>query len=285
MRRAVRDTPDTARAARAAQAARPRVLVTRPREQAARLIDGVRRLGFEPVPLPCLDIEPVPLPRAPCPHRGVAIFTSRNAVEHAVARDGWPWHGVPALAIGAATAEALVASGCAPALAPREPFDTEALLDQLDALPAMAGEDARAAAVLARLGAGVTIVTGEGGRPTLADTLRERGHTVQRRELYRRCTSRPTATELEVALRPMPDVVSASSDAVLDALVRIVPTARAGQQRLERLRCLPLLVNGERCAAHARYRGFSGPLLVARPAGDAGQLAALVRWHAEPRAR
>lgn|GEM_PF-631642 len=253
---------------------RPRVLITRPLAQAGGLIDGVRKLGCRPIVLPCLTIETLP-PPAPSAWsaalQGVAIFASRNAVEHAMRHERWPWPDTRVLAIGAATAEALALGSRSVALVPRPPYDTEALLGQLDDLPS--GHGLRVA-----LAQGVTIVTGEGGRPLLGEQLRRRGLSVRRLELYRRRVARTADDVVDTALTPMPEVISCTSDASLDALLEIVEAGPDGAVRRGRLLALPLVVNGDRCAAHARREGFIGPVLIARPAGDGGQLAALMRW-------
>lgn len=249
----------------------PRVLVTRPAGQADRLIEGVARLGCRPIALPCLSIEPLPTPAAAPPERGVAIFTSRNAVDQALDHDRWPWSGVQALAIGPATAAALSRTGRDAALTPQAPFDSEALLAQL-------GQPTLPAELRSALAHGVTIVTGQGGRQALAEQLRRHGHAVRRRELYRRRRAPVSRSVLDAALAPMPDVVSSTSDESLDALLEIVSSGSDGAQRARALQRLPLVVNGDRCAEHAKRRGFVGELLIARPAGDGGQLAALARW-------
>lgn len=195
------------------------------------------------------------------PTAGIVVYTSVPAVDGAVRRRPLPWTGTRALAIGSATAAALVAAGQAPVSPPIEPYTSEALLawllDSNDAPP---------------VGDGVTIVKGAGGRDALATGLRAAGVRVRTLETYRRVRPAPSPDELAAALSPVPDIVSTTSDEGLDNLL-----ALAGP-RASVLRRLPLVVNGDRAAAHARARGFAGDVLVATPPGDAGHLAALRTW-------
>ena len=94
-------------------------------------------------------------------------------------------------------------------------------------------------------------------------------------ELYRRQRPHPDEARRRQALieRP-PDLVSVTSDEILDNLVALAGDA------LDALRPLPLLLNSERSTERARGHGFNGELHVARPAGDDGQLACLSAWMA-----
>ena len=106
-----------------------------------------------------------------------AIFISPNAVDYSVpallAHRTWPPGLIPA-GVGQGTVKALAAHGINGCVAPTERFDSEALL----ALPALAAE--RVA------GKRVAIFRGDGGRELLADSLRERGATVDCVPCYRR---------------------------------------------------------------------------------------------------
>lgn len=239
-----------------------RVLVTRPLAQGDHFAAGCRALGLAPILLPCLSIEAVPVPAERAPRAGLAVFTSHNAVAHASRIGSWPWPGVRALALGPATARSLAQADLAVWRAPLPPFTSEAVLQLLDTLPTGALDD------------GVTVVTGEGGRRWLVDALRDGGHRVSVLETYRRVASAIDDAALRLALQPLPDIVTSTSDASLDALL-------AFAERLDladALRHQPLIVNAERAATHARRRGFTGRIDVPAQAGDDGQLACLAAW-------
>ena len=98
---------------------------------------------------------------------------STYALPAILARGPWPAGLLPA-AVGQGTVKALAAHGVAGCVAPRERFDSEALL----ALPELAA--ARVA------GKRVAIFRGDGGRELLAETLRARGAAVDCVTCYRR---------------------------------------------------------------------------------------------------
>ena len=239
------------------------MLLTRAADRVAGLERGCRALGLDPVCLPCIAIEAL-APTAPAaPDRGTVVFTSVPAVRAAARWRPLPWPGTRALAIGAATADALAAAGQLPWAAPVEPYTSEALLAWL------AGPDGPG---LPDLEDGVTVVKGAGGRGVLESALAAAGVSVATLDVYRRVRPAHPDAAIDAALDPPPDVVVATSDEVLDNLLRLAgPRAAA-------LRGRPLVVNGERAAAHARRRGFVADVLVARPPGDAGQLERLAAW-------
>ncbi|MFN0299407.1 MAG: uroporphyrinogen-III synthase [Burkholderiales bacterium] len=155
------------------------ILVTRPRAQAAGLLDLIRAEGGDPVLFPTIAITPVDdVARATALLARLAdfdhvIFVSANAVTFglALAPSGWP-HGVDAIAVGPATAKALATASIPRVLMPGERFDSEGVLDM---------------AVLRHpVGKRVMIVRGVGGRDVLACTLAERGALVEIAEVYAR---------------------------------------------------------------------------------------------------
>jgi len=96
-----------------------RVVVTRPRAQAAELVTRLEQLGAEPIEAPTIEIvapeDPAPLDRA-CQQIGAfdwIVFTSANAVSHLMGHllagpgDVRDLKGVRLCAVGPATAEAL----------------------------------------------------------------------------------------------------------------------------------------------------------------------------------
>jgi uroporphyrinogen-III synthase len=147
---------------------------------------AIEAAGGEPLLYPTIEITDTDNPRAAkqilisLGDFNWAIFISANAVEKTFARltpSAWP-PDLPVAAIGAATAEALRTHGVKKILAPKDTFDSEALL----ALPEFhAVKNSR-----------VVIFRGQSGRETLKQTLTERGAEVIYCECYRRI--KPTAS-------------------------------------------------------------------------------------------
>jgi len=241
-----------------------RVLITRPQAQSAGFAAGCRALGFAPVLLPCLAIEPLPVAADRLPRRGLALFTSHNAALHARAIGDWPWPGVRALALGPATARRLTRTGFPVWRSPQPPYTSEAVQGLLNTLPPGALDD------------GVTVVTGAGGRRWLVDALRADGCSVSVLETYRRRANEIDDATLRAALQPLPTLITSTSDASLDVLLALAERVELA----DALRRLPLLVNGARAATHARQRGFQGRIHVPDRAGDEGQLACLAAYQA-----
>lgn len=241
----------------------PGVLVTRPAGQAAALGDGLRAAGFTPLYLPTLAIEAadpalavVALRAAlPC---DLAIFISTNAVQHALpviaAAGGLP-AGCPLAAVGPASARALAAAGFSNVLTPTARFDSEGLL----ALPQLNQVSGRR----------VVIFRGEGGRTLLADTLTARGADVRAVACYRRVAAGDPAQLKAWMETHAIAALTATSRASLDGLLTLAGPAAA------QLKTVPLVVLGAALADYARHAGFSGPILAAGEASDAGLVTAV----------
>jgi uroporphyrinogen-III synthase len=247
-----------------------RVLVTRPAKQAQALARAIETAGGEAVRLPTIEFaEPsdrggLEAALRALPHAAYAVFISTNAAERGLAllreHGGWP----PALrfaAVGEATARVLQAAGIREVLAPRERFDSEALLELLPA------EAVRGRAVL--------LFRGEGGRELLAGTLTARGAQVVAVVCYRRVPAAPDAAVLARLQRGEIDIVTVTSVEGLENLV-----ALAGERARPRLLALPLLVTSDRQAEAARTLGFHGGIRVAARTGDTAILEALTAWRA-----
>lgn len=160
-----------------------RVLVTRPREQAAELVDLLTALGADPVEAPMIRIAPAedPGPLLDAAANAAAfdwiVFSSANAVDAFMmafldgARDLRALHGPRLCAIGTGTAERLASHGIKVDLVPRE-FRAEAV-----------------AAALAEHGplegARVLLPRADIGRDVIADALREAGSLVTDVTAYR----------------------------------------------------------------------------------------------------
>jgi uroporphyrinogen-III synthase len=244
------------------------VVVTRPARQAARFIGMLQEHGAAAVAFPTVIIETVPLDDsvrsalAAEPPDWV-VYTSANAVEHALAQVGRLPQAATA-AIGPATARAVAAAGIHVAAIPATGADSEGLL----ALPAFAAPSGRH----------IVVFKGVGGRDALRAELVRRGATVVVAEVYRRLPAVPAAGSLEAlasaCATPLP-VVAATSVEVLESLLQLAPETRA-----PRLKDATLLVPGERVASAARRHGWRGEIVAARSAEDEAMLDALIERRA-----
>ena len=246
------------------------IVVTRPREQAAALAKAIAAEGGQPLLFPLLEILPVADPRVletgvtALPGAALAIFISPNAVDHALpailAHGPWPAGTVPA-AVGQGTVKALAACGVAGCIAPRERFESEALL----ALPDLAGERVS--------GRRVVIFRGDGGRELLAETLRERGALVEYITCYRRAGPAGGVQLLLEGWRAgRLDALTVSSSEGLRNLLDLLDDE--GRSFLART---PVFVPHARIAENARVAGLHKIILT--DAADAGILAGLLAYN------
>jgi len=242
------------------------IVVTRPLAQAAPLAEAIAEAGGAPLIFPLLDISPAadPRPLAEAAARlgdyRLAVFISPNAVAHALpvllAHGPWPAGLVPA-AVGQGTVKVLAEAGIAGCVAPTERFDSEALLD----LPELAGDRVR--------GSRVAIFRGDGGRELLADTLRQRGATVDCVTCYHRAGPSHGVAPLLAAWREgRLDALTVSSSEGLRHLVDLLDA-----EGLAFLQQTPLFVPHARIAEIAGQLGLRRIILTA--AADAGLIAGL----------
>lgn len=247
-----------------------RVVVTRPAGQAGHMAALIRAAGGEPLLFPALEIfdtGDTPQLRALIERLDafdIAIFISANAVDKALAlvraRRAWP----PALrvaTVGRGSERALQRHGFAAVIAPRERFDSEALLD----LPELK-EVARKR---------VLIFRGEGGRELLGETLVARGAAVEYAECYRR--GRPQADPaplLDLCARRELDAFTVTSSEGMANLRDML--GEAGRGCLEHT---PLFAPHERIAAAARAAGVRTVVLTGP--GDEGLVAGLAAFFAK----
>lgn len=160
------------------------VLITRPRHRAAELEAAVAELGGRPVTFPVMAIEPVPAGEleaalAALHAPDIVIFVSPNAVGHGIDFTG----DARVAAIGPATQRAVEAAGRNVDIVADDGFDSEHLL-AAPGLRDVAGKVVR-------------IIRGRSGRELLANTLRERGATVEYLAVYERRVPEPSASELD----------------------------------------------------------------------------------------
>lgn len=157
-----------------------RVLLTRPAEESMALAASLSDAGIFSSSLPLLEIEPLPVTPE---QQGVfhdlgrycaVIVVSKPAARLALKQLNHVWPQLPWFSVGAATAQVLTDHGLNVHY-PQTGDDSEALLQ----LPALRE-------AIARPGAEVLILRGEGGRELLAERLCEQGASVDYLELYRR---------------------------------------------------------------------------------------------------
>lgn len=222
------------------------VLVTRPQPQVAALAQRLAACGASPVVLPVIEIHPNSLSAAELTciteldrYAGV-ICISAAAAELGVRLCAdrwaqWPLHQTW-YAVGPASGRPLQNWGLNLQIA-----DAGSSSETLLALPALQHVD----------GQRFLIMRGNGGRETLADTLRARGAQVDYLELYRR---QPAAGDMDALSQflasPGQRVLTVTSGETLDHL--LVQASVQGAA----LRRMPLIVVSGRLAEYARQQGF-----------------------------
>ena len=152
------------------------VLVTRPAHQSAELVQAIETAGGHAVRFPVIDIvrradEDIRKDQLQLARPDIIVFVSSNAVMHGI--EFIEESQAQFAAVGLATKKAIEAAGRTVDIFPEIGFDSEHLLE--------------AAGLQDVSGRTVQIVRGNGGRELLAETLRQRGATVDYLETYRRC--------------------------------------------------------------------------------------------------
>ena len=260
-----------------------RVLITRPEGRNEELADALRDAGANVIIEPLLRIIPLgdDDPEYPCARRLLLdldhyrhlIFVSTNAVDCGMALidELWPQYPVDVQchAVGAATAAALrqwpwpAAALSSLDEAGHGSMNSESLL----AMPAL--QDVARKKVL--------IVRGCGGREHIAQTLRDRGATVDYAECYRRADTAVNAIELQARLdAQQPNVVCLNSGETLQAFCARIPASQRGNYSV--------LLPSVRVADMARKAGFS-EIILAENAGTTATLAALSQWQRDHHVR
>lgn len=241
-----------------------RVVVTRPEGQAEGLLVGLRALGAHALHIPFLAIAPLQNYAALAQiaqqllYYKACLFISANAVHMAwptlVGAGKWP-QALVAAAVGPGTAAALKALDVQSVILPEAQFDSEGLL----AHPFFAPEHC--------LGQRFALIRGEGGRDTLAQTLRQRGARVDEATTYQR-TLHPGAVlavqSLLTTAKPALWIVTSSES--LTRLLTAMPL-----DLVQTLQQQTLVVPHARIAAAARALGFLR--VIETQGGDAGILA------------
>jgi uroporphyrinogen-III synthase len=231
------------------------ILVTRPAHQAENLCLLIRANKGIPIRFPTIEIVPLMLEKSEIEQTLTRadwfIFTSTNAVRCYCSEldDAKMRHlkNKSCLAIGKATAQALIEAGLNVDLMPLDGYNSEALLDLAD-LQNVSHKN-------------IVIIRGENGRETLAETLRKRGATVSYQDVYKREMPQSDCTEI---LQQQLDFITITSGEAIENLVKMLP---ATQHDL--LKKIPLIVVSERIQTIAKNLGFETIALAKMPSDDA----------------
>lgn len=193
-----------------------RVLLTRPAGENEALQTRLEARGLQVRCLPLLQI--VPLPEGPAQrriildidHYDAIVVISKPAARHLLERlDHW-WPQLPVglrlFALGSGTAQLLREAGLSVQVAPSG-HDSEHLLPLLLQTPCLQR---------------TLIISGEGGRQHLEETLTGTGVRVERLELYRREASAvPEAVARQCLQHWQPDLITVLSGETLHQLERV----------------------------------------------------------------
>jgi uroporphyrinogen-III synthase len=236
------------------------VVITRPLGQSNKLEALIKQASGEAILFPLLEIQALKSYQAfdeKIQHLDSvdwAIFISSNAVQNSLPRLIQQLGHIPPnlkfAAIGPKTAADLAEFGVQNTLTPQDRFDSEALL----ALPEMQAIKNQK----------VMIFRGIGGREVLAETLKQRGATVDFAESYQRVNPQKDLTVLETLLakKQLDAIVVTSSEAM-----RYLLDMANGAEWLQKVK---LCVNHARIAEQAKTSGLNA--FVAEASGDEAML-------------
>ena len=238
-----------------------KILVTRPKQQAANLSEQIQNLGGEAVLFPVLDIEykaDTLLENWSSDWHKI-IFISQNAVTGFLnqVKKQQLSPSTQLVAVGAATAKCLDGNGLEVSITPKENGGSEYLLSMPE-MQKLANEK-------------ILIVRGEGGRELLADMLKSRQAQVQYCEVYRRVKSTPSLEVCQQAA--LADILICTSAESVKNLVSLLATDKL--QLIQK----PLIVLSERIKQTAEALGFK-QVVVTAETNDAAIIDALLQMEA-----
>lgn len=238
------------------------VLITRPRHQAAELVDAITAAGGSPVLFPVLDIVPHDASSIADAQKelqlpDIAIFVSPNAV-----RFGLEYAAADRVAVvGPATAAAIESAGRDVDIRSPSGFDSEHLL-ATEPLQDVAGKVIR-------------IIRGQAGRELLAETLRGRGAIVEYLSVYERIRpDYPVAVIDALEQQWRSDAIHAvtvMSVESFDNLVALLP-----EWCRSRLRKTPLVTPATRVIKEALKRFPGIPTTLAQGPSASDMVAAII---------
>jgi uroporphyrinogen-III synthase len=239
------------------------IVITRPLEQAAGLVQRIEQLGGKPLLFPLLEISAVRDDRtlreqiSRLKQTDLAIFISPNAVHYgmaAIRASGDLPASLKIASVGQGSAKALHELGIKDVIVPTERFDSESLL-ALPELQIVAGKR-------------VMIFRGDGGRELLGDTLKARGAQVEYVTCYLR--SKPDV-DASALLNALPHAIIVTSSEALSHLREMLDEVQ------RRIVCaMVLFVPHQRIAEAARQLGWQQVIVTA--SGDDGMMSGLIAW-------
>jgi len=239
------------------------IVVTRPRDQAAGLVQRIEQLGGNPLLFPLLEISAVHDDRvlreqvSRLKQTDLAIFISPNAVRYgmeAIRATGDLPASLKVASVGQGSAKALRELGIEHIIAPTERFDSESLL-ALPELQDVAGKR-------------VMIFRGDGGRELLGDTLKARGAQVEYVTCYLR--SKPDA-DVSALLKVLPHAITVTSSEALSHLREMLDEAQR-----QVVYGIVLFVPHDRIAEAAMQMGWQQVIVTG--SGDDGMMSGLIAW-------
>ncbi len=247
-----------------------KVLVTRSRTQASRLVELLEELGAEPIELPSIQVEPLQdyseldgaLGRLS--DFGWVIFASTNAVESVFhrlemqGRDSRAFAGTRIGAIGPATSAALANQGLRADFVPTRSI-SETVVKELSSMDGS--------------GTAVLLPSADIGRDALAQGLASMGAQVERITAYKTTPSQGMADKAHEAFESGIDAVTFTSSSTVRNLVAMLN----GNKSL--LQDLPLICIGPTTAATATELGLKIDL-VAQEHTVEGLVGAVVEYFA-----
>ncbi|AKH21056.1 hypothetical protein AAY24_12625 [Sedimenticola thiotaurini] len=242
------------------------VLVTRAEHQATTLCRMIAARNGRAVRFPAVEIIDPADPQRVAEQLShfadyqMAVFVSPNAVLWGIKQlpDQKIPPGVALATVGKRTAQTLAEAGYAVDVVPETSFDSEGLLATPE-LKDVAGKR-------------ILILRGNGGRELLADTLVERGATVDFVEVYQRRCPDTDPDPLIRRWRDDVDVVTVSSNILLDNLFTML--GEAGQPLLQQT---PMIVISDRMRQHARELGCH-EVYLSRSADEQDLFEAICLW-------
>lgn len=244
-----------------------KILVTRPAHQSDNLCKLITQQNWQPIRFPVIEIQVRALSTLEITrleninsYRYV-FFVSVNAVNFVLqVLNGKikKFQQVTCIAIGKATYEALENLGISGILIPEQGFNSEAVL-ALPELQTLAGESC-------------LIIRGEGGRELLADSLIQRGATVDYLEVYKRVLPVCDGQLIEeyITKNELTAIVIYSGDA-LKKLMRLLTKDITRKDLLS----IMLVVISQRVYVLAKEIGFK-TVIIADQASDSAMINALL---------
>lgn len=223
-------------------------VVTRPQNQATSLCQLIHQYHGHAITLPLIAIKPLMFAldqqQSLLKKADIIIFISANAVIHArplynaIIQNS----ALKIAAIGNKTLQTLKSENITPDIAPSDQFNSEALLNTTEMHHVQNKH--------------IVIIRGKGGRELLAQTLMQRGSYVHYIEVYERIMPEYTDRQLINILSTNIDVLTATSNEMLDNLSHVI-------QRINSIDYFnkPLVVISERMVKYARKLGFKSLLL------------------------